>query len=65
MVNTIEALRVAGIRASGNDSKVLMNDRVYRIGDMIDHDQGLKLTAATANSLTFVDSTGATYTRHF
>ncbi|MBA3849228.1 MAG: hypothetical protein C0502_04440 [Opitutus sp.] len=65
MVNTIEALRVAGIRAAGNDSKVLMNDRVYRIGDMVDYDQGLRLTAATPNSLTFVDATGATYTRNF
>lgn len=65
MVNAIEALRVAGIRAAGNDSKVLMNDRVYRIGDTVDYELGIKLTAATASSLTFVDPTGATYTRYF
>ncbi|MBA4135999.1 MAG: hypothetical protein C0518_01630 [Opitutus sp.] len=65
MVNACEALRVAGIRASATDSKVLMNDRVYRVGDIVDYELGIKLTAVTASSLTFVDSTGATYTRNF
>lgn len=65
MVNSCEALRVAGIRASATDSKVLMNDRVYRVGDIVDYELGIKLTAVTASSLTFVDATGATYTRNF
>jgi hypothetical protein len=65
MVNACEALRVTGIRASGTDSKVLMNDRVYRVGDTVDYELGIKLTAATASSLTFTDPTGATYTRYF
>lgn len=61
----IDNLRIAGIRAAGADSKVLMNDRVFRIGDMVDRDLGLKLTGITANSLTFVDPNGASYTRQF
>lgn len=66
MIEAIEALRVAGIRASaGTDAKVLMNDRVYRIGDTVDHALGIKLTAVTASSLTFSDASGASYTRHF
>lgn len=64
-VDAVEALRVMGIRASGSESKVLMNDRVFRIGDVVNHDLGVKLTGVTANSLTFVDATGATYTRYF
>lgn len=64
-INFIENIRVAGIRASTTDSKVLMNDRVYRIGDTVEHEMGLKLTGITANSLTFEDERGARYTRTF
>jgi hypothetical protein len=65
MVTIIENLRVAGIRAAGEDSKVLMNDRVYRLNDIVDHELGLKLTGVTPKSLTFEDDHGATYTRNF
>lgn len=61
----IEALRVAGIRASTTDSKVLMNDRVYRTGDTVEHQLGLKLAVINANALTFEDEKGARYTRNF
>jgi hypothetical protein len=61
----IENLRIAGIRASATDSKVLMNDRVYRIGDIVEHELGLKLTAITASSLSFEDERGGRYTRNF
>ena len=64
-INYIESLRVAGIRASATDSKVLMNDRVYRLGNIIEHELGLKLTGITANSLTFEDERGGSYTRTF
>ncbi|MDB6165986.1 MAG: hypothetical protein JWQ83_1126 [Lacunisphaera sp.] len=61
----IEALRIAGIRASATDSKLLMNDRVYRIGDIVEHDLGLKLVGITSSSLTFENEAGARYTRNF
>jgi hypothetical protein len=61
----IEALRVSGIRASSTDGKVLMNDRVYRVGDTVEHQLGLKLAVITANALTFEDERGARYTRSF
>lgn len=59
----IDALRIAGVRASGVDGKAIMNDRVYRIGDTVEHVLGLKLAAITAESLTFEDENGARYTR--
>lgn len=40
-----------------------MNDRVYRIGDTVEHVLGLKLAGITAESLTFEDENGARYTR--
>jgi hypothetical protein len=61
----IENLRIAGIRASATDSKVLMNDRVYRIGDMVEREMGLKLIGITSSSMTFEDERGARYTRNF
>lgn len=64
-INFIEALRIAGIRASTTDSKVLMNDRVYRIGDIVEHEMGLKLVGITSSSLTFESENGARYTRTF
>ncbi len=64
-MNFIEALHVAGIRASATDSKVLMNDRVYRIGDTVEHEMGLKLIGITSSSLTFEDERGGRYTRNF
>ena len=64
-INYIESIHVAGIRASTTDAKVLMNDRVYRVGSVVERDMGLKLTGITANSLTFEDEHGATYTRTF
>jgi cytoskeletal protein RodZ len=64
-IQYIENLRVTGIRASANDSKVLMNDRVYRIGHIVEHEMGLKLVGITASSLTFEDERGGRYTRNF
>jgi len=42
-----------------------MNDRVYRNGDIVEHELSLKLTEITANSLTFENESGARYTRNF
>lgn len=65
MINAIDAFRIAGVRASGTDSKVLMNDRVYRLGDTVDHELGIRITAVSANSVTFEDESRASYTRNF
>ena len=64
-ISFVDNLRIAGIRASATDSKVLMNDRVYRNGDIVEHEIGLKLIEITANSLTFENESGARYTRNF
>jgi hypothetical protein len=67
-INHIESLRVAGIRASATDpkdSKVLMNDRVYRIGNIVEAEMGLRLVEITSSSLTFEDARGGRYTRTF
>ncbi len=64
-IEFIDNIKVAGIRASASDPKVLMNDRVYRPGSMVSADMGLRLVGLTADSLTFEDERGGRYTRTF
>lgn len=61
----VDGLRISGIRASATDPKVLMNERVYRLNDVIDHTIGLRLKEINATNLVFIDETGATYMRNF
>lgn len=61
----VDAIRVTGIRSSGDDSRVLMNDRVFRVNDIVDRGLGVRLTKVNPNSLTFTDSNGATYVKNF
>ncbi len=61
----VDAVRVTGIRSSGTESKVLMNDRVFRLNDVVDRSLGIRLTEVRADSLTFVDETGFAYIKNF
>ena len=59
----IDTIKVAGIRSSGTDSKVLMNDKVYRVNDIVDRSLNLRLIEVQADSLTFVDENSVVYTK--
>jgi hypothetical protein len=61
----VDAIKVAGIRSSGTDSKVLMNDKVYRVNDIVDRSLNLRLVEVQADSLTFVDENSVSYTKNF
>jgi len=63
--NFVDAIRVAGVRSSGSESKVLMNDRVYRVNDIVDRTLGVKLVKVAADTLTFTDPNGIAYTKNF
>ena len=65
MIAVIEHFRVGGIRVAGAESKVLMNDHVFRINDIVDHELDIRLTAIEPKALTFEDARGAGYTRNF
>lgn len=64
-IEYLDNIKVAGIRASATDAKVLMNDRVYRVGSVVNGEMGLRLVGITANTLTFEDPAGGRYTRTF
>jgi hypothetical protein len=61
----VDTVRVAGIRSSGADSKVIMNDRVYRVNDIVERNLGVKLVKVEPDTLTFADPNGLTYTKTF
>lgn len=61
----VDTIRVTGIRSSGSDSRVLMNDRVYRVNDIVDRSLELRLTKVASDSLTFTDANGVTYVKYF
>jgi hypothetical protein len=60
----LDALQVAGVRVSGTGSKVLMNDRVFRENEIVDHLLGLRLKKVQSDLLTFVDERGVIYTKN-
>ncbi len=61
----LDNLRVAGVRAAGNDSRVMMNDKVYRLNEIVDRNLSLRLIKVEANNLTFSDINGNMYVKFF
>lgn len=61
----VDAARVIGIRASGTESKVLMNERVYRLNEVVSTTLGLRLVEISTSRLVFEDPNGIRYTRSF
>ena len=61
----LERSKVTGVRVSASDPKVLMNDRVYRINDVIDRDLQLRVISIDTRELKFRDPQGYIYTKAF
>ena len=57
---------VTGIRLSGPDSKVVLNNRVYRIQELVlDFDLYLKIVGIQKRQIVFEDEYGSRYTKRF
>jgi hypothetical protein len=65
ILSYLETAKVTGVRASATDPKVLMNNRVYRLNDIVDSGLQLKITAISSRELQFTDSRGYVYTKVF
>lgn len=61
----VDRLRVTSIRISDTGNKAILNDRLFRVNDLVEPSLGLRLTSIEPNLLTFTDETGSTYLRHF
>jgi hypothetical protein len=42
-----------------------MNDKVFRVNDIVERLLNVRLTAVETDSLTFVDDNGVVYTKNF
>ncbi|HRJ48263.1 MAG TPA: hypothetical protein PKY38_12950 [Opitutaceae bacterium] len=60
----LDRLHVLGVRSSGADSRVLMNDRVYRLNDLVDRTLSLRLVDVQPGLLIFEDARGVRYTKN-
>ncbi len=63
--NFINRLRVTGIRLSDTGTKVILGDRLFKIGEIVDTNLELRLIKAEQGVLTFSDATGKTYIKVF
>jgi hypothetical protein len=61
----LDAIRLKGVKASGADSRVLMNEHVYRLNDLVDRGLGLRLTKVEVGKLTFTDAAGVVYEKTY
>ena len=65
VLNFLERVRVSGIRVSDTDPKVLMNDRVYRLNEIVDRDLQLRVIEISPRELRFQDVHGHVYRKTF
>ena len=61
----VNTLNVRGIRITGGESKVLMNNKVYKTGEIVNYDLNLKLSEVSGKELIFEDVQGNTYIARF
>lgn len=61
----VDGWRVAGIRSSSTGSRVLLNERVYKLNDVVDRANGLRLTKIASDQLTFTTAEGVDYVKTF
>ncbi len=57
----LDNARISGIRIAADDAKLLMNSKVYRTGDTVDRELGLKVTSIRPAELIFEDKRGIQY----
>jgi hypothetical protein len=61
----VDRLRVTGVRKTSSGAKVMLNEKVYRINDVVDQTLGLRLIEAESDRLVFTDEYGHRYVRNF
>jgi hypothetical protein len=61
----LDELRVTAVRIQGNDSRVMINERVFRLNDIVDRHLGIRLTKVEANQIIFTDANGVAYVKYF
>ncbi len=61
----LSTARLTGVRGVDNNARVLMNERVYRLNDVVDVPLGLRISAVRPGLLVFTDVMGKTYEKPY
>jgi len=59
----VDKYKVSGVRTGG--TKVLMNDHIVRVNEIVDRETGLRLVKIEDDMLIFKDAKGTLYTKNF
>ncbi len=61
----VEQMRVSGVRPSATAPRILMNDKIFQLGDIVDRTYNLRLIKIEERRLTFEDPAGIRYVKNF
>jgi hypothetical protein len=61
----LNSARITGVRGGDKDARLLMNERVWRPGDSVSPELGLRLQAVRAERILFTDAQGKTYEKAY
>jgi hypothetical protein len=61
----LESARITGVRPSPDDPRLLMNNRIFRLHDIVDRDLGLRLTGIEPSRVAVTDPRGQIYLKSF
>jgi hypothetical protein len=56
---------ISGVRLAGQQSRVMLNGRTYRIGETVHFELGIVVRAIQENRVLFEDALGVRYVKHF
>ena len=61
----VDRLEVQGIKLAGAGSKVLFNNRVFRINSIVNYELNIRVSGIKKNEIVFTDHVGISYTKYF
>ncbi len=61
----IDEIYIRGIRLAGKNSKVLMNNKVYRLNGTVSNEYGLRILEIRPQQIVFIDHAGFRYNKFF
>ncbi len=61
----LDEINVRGVKLAGENSKVLMNNKVFRVHNTVNNEFMLKIMEIKQHEIVFVDHAGVTYTKFF
>jgi hypothetical protein len=61
----LDNLHVTAVRLQGNDSRVMIGERVFRLNDIVERSLGIRLSKVEQNQIIFTDANGVAYVKYF